>query len=129
MITATASYSLTQGNDNVSANVSIADGDEKVYSQITAAASATTVYDVTGLPTAVKAYAILSDTNLTLTTANASGTPDSVPIVANAPLFWNNQMGLAKHFANANNWTSWSFVNATATPANVTVLIIRDGTP
>lgn len=125
---ATFQLVLNQGQDVISTSVTIAT-DSKEYAEIAVAAGATVNFTIGMDPDNVAAYVLLADFAGTLTTTNAAGAPDVLTLAANEPLAWNNKMGLAKHFANADAWTSWAVHNAGAADGTLRVLIMRDGTP
>lgn len=114
-MTGTFSISLSHGQDNVSASDAVTFG-QKIYTDALDVAATTSVdYIIAIDPDALKAYAIVSDQNIRLTTVNnPAGIPDVINLVAGQPLVWNDQLQLTKHFANTNPWTKWTFSNAPA---------------
>lgn len=117
------------GQDVVTASVTVS-ADDKVYAEIAVPAAGSEDYVIGGDPDDVASYSILPDFAGTLTTTNdPAGTPDVIAFAANKPLAWHNAMGLAKHFANAEPWTLWTFANPGAVAGTVKILIMRDGTP
>jgi hypothetical protein len=119
----------SQGSDVISASVAIT-GDQKIFSDsiVVPITPGTVDYLIPIDVDTVKSYIIVSDQNMTLTTAAATGVADVILMKAGEPIFWNHKMLLVNHFANKNAWQKWTFSAAPAA-GTVKVMLIVDSTP
>lgn len=121
---------ISHGSDVLNQSVTIT-GDAKDYGEITI--TGTTPQDIALAfdPDDMKAYYFLSDVAGSLvTTNNPAGTPDTIVMVANEPIFWNNKMVWTNgHFANRGPWTKLTFTGSGSTNGTLKYFVIRDGSP
>jgi len=129
----TATETLSQGQDVMTVSLTLAADAKEVFGDsntpVNVAAGTTVTLVVTADPDTVVAYEILCSVGMTLTATNSTGAPDVITINAGEPLFWHNKMKLAKHFVNANPWTTWAFNNAGTVAGTVRIILARTGTP
>ena len=129
----TMTETLSQANDVLTVSLALTADAKDVWGDantpVNLPATTTTTLAVTANPTTVVSYFVLATVGCTLTTANSTGSPDVITMVANQPLVWHNKMQLAKHFTNTNPWTSWAFNNSGTVAGTVRIMIARTGTP
>ncbi len=75
----------------------------------------------------LKGYWISSTKAITIKTNSTSSPGDTVPVVANEPLFWNNKMGNSKHFTV--DVTKLFISNASGATAAIDIRVAKDATP